>query len=113
MDTLYSVTLLISLAAGALAIAVAVLPHFPWVRRLLPLRMQGNGNSHLRSALLILVALTSLVLSLVVHLVFGHRPGSPDALRLFEFFGVHPSFIVAGLLPAIAAALHRLPPRDR
>jgi hypothetical protein len=110
MDTIYPLSLLISLAAGAVAISFALLLRFPALRVLLPARMRRLVNGQRGLALSVLLASAALLVSLLVHFTWGHRPGSPEALQLRDFFRIHPSFIVAGLLPALAVAVHVFPP---
>ncbi len=90
MDTLYSLTLLISLVSGGLAIVLSILSRSPRV--------------------LIILAIAALTVSVLVHFAAGHRPGTPEAVSLPEFLHLHPAFIIAALLPAIAATLKRLRP---
>jgi hypothetical protein len=43
--------------------------------------------------------------SLVVHLVAGHPPGSPDAMTFGRFFAEHPAFLIVLLASAVAVAV--------
>lgn len=52
-----------------------------------------------------LAALTFGCLSLIVHLAFGHRPGSADALGPVAFFEVHPAYVAVFAIGACAAAV--------
>ncbi|HSF85429.1 MAG TPA: hypothetical protein VLG28_07210, partial [Acidimicrobiia bacterium] len=51
------------------------------------------------------IALAALIFSLGIHLFAGHRPGSAQALGFFEFFTIHPSYLVAAALPLGAGTL--------
>jgi hypothetical protein len=93
-DTLYSLTLLLSLAAGGAAILFAGIGRWGaagessrWRRR------QGWSSA---------VSGGALVVSFGVHLAFGHTPGSDRALGVGEFLGEHPSFLFAAALPLLA-----------
>jgi hypothetical protein len=83
----------------------------------------GGSMLALGSAALLLVvrrarlaragALASLVMvafSLAVHLPFGHRPGTDDALSPIAFLREHPSFL---LVPILAFLAFRLAARGR
>jgi hypothetical protein len=108
MDTLHSLFLLLSLVAGALAVALSILMRWPTGQRLLHLTLQGKWSPGHGLAVSILVALSALGVSVVVHLAWGHRPGSPAALPLLEFLRIHPAFIAVASLPLVALALYHL-----
>ena len=93
MDSVYDVTLLMSLAGGAAALAFALLA-----------RMQAGPAPDLAGWVLPAAfgAWFSFLMSVTVHLVWGHAPGSPQALSPVEFLREHPAFIVAALIPALA-----------
>lgn len=105
MDTLYSLSLLVSLLSGMLAIVCSAalrlpkLQHLPFANR--------RGRAYLRRGALTCasVAFAALVCSISIHLAWGHRPGSAEALRFIEFFRIHPSFLAAAALPVIAVLL--------
>jgi hypothetical protein len=49
--------------------------------------------------------------SLVVHIVLGHRPGSPAAMTLGQFLAEHPAFLIVLLASAVAVAVGVAPTR--
>ncbi len=51
-------------------------------------------------------ALAAGLLSLTVHVVFGHRPGTPEALGVAPFVAVHPAYlgVVASALAGLGLA---------
>ncbi len=107
MDRLYSITLLASLVAGALAQLAGLLALvMAWsqvgenrsaaVRRLCQIATSG--------------ALACIVFALVsggVHLAFGHRPGSSDGLGPIAFFAIHPAYLGTLFMASTAAWLSR------
>jgi len=104
MDDLYSLSLLVSLLTGALSALIA-LSSLPAVGARLPesLRLVRALRRMVRPILF--VAFAALLVSVVTHLVWGHRPGTPEALPPRDFLMIHPSFVVAALLPVISAVL--------
>jgi len=104
MDTLYSLSLLVSLLTGALSGLIA-LSSLPALDSRLPesLRLAGALRRMVRPILF--VAFAALLTSVVVHLLWGHRPGTPEALPPRDFLMIHPSFGVAALLPTVSAVL--------
>ena len=101
MDTIYSLSLLVSFAAGIIALILA-LTLFMKRPQLGPCRLQS-----FRRALMVIigVALIALFISLAVHVVFGHPGGSEQALGFIEFFSIHPSYLIAAALPLVAGVL--------
>lgn len=94
LDTLYSATLGIAVALTVLAIGAEL-----WHRN-----TRSAAASRL-GAPLALAALVSDAVSLVIHWVGGHRPGSEQALEIIAFAREHPSFwIVAGVAGASLVA---------
>lgn len=92
MDTTYSLLLAASLVSGGSALAGAL-----WSRlQRLPQRLDRI------IWLLAILALLFDVMSFVVHLAFGHTPGTETAMAALEFVREHPAFIVA-LLPGMLA----------
>ena len=92
MDALHSLTLLISLLCGAAGVGIRWRP-----------RAAGAANGVGRLAVRVaLVAWAALGLSVVVHFVWGHGPGTPDALPPLQFVRQHPAFVVAALMPLAA-----------
>ncbi|MGD9265443.1 MAG: hypothetical protein PVJ71_06675 [Lysobacterales bacterium] len=101
MDTIYSLTLLVSFAAGIIALILA-LTLFMKQPQLGPCRLQSFRRA---LAVIIGVALITLFISLGIHLVFGHPGGSEQALGFIGFFSIHPSYLVAAALPLSAGVL--------
>ena len=101
MDTIYSLALLVSFAAGIIALLLA-LTLFMKRPQLGPCRLQS-----FRRALTVIigVAVTALFISLGVHVVFSHPAGSEQALGFVGFFAIHPSYLLAALLPLAAGLL--------
>ncbi|MGD9020858.1 MAG: hypothetical protein PVF46_03620 [Lysobacterales bacterium] len=101
MDTIYSLALLVSFAAGIIALILA-LTLFMKRPQLGPCRLLS-----FRRALMIIIglALAALLVSLAVHVVVGHPAGSEDVLGFVEFFTLHPSYLVALALPLAAGLL--------
>jgi hypothetical protein len=93
MDQLYAITLLISLACGVAALAIALLGRVQASRGLGAARWVAPAA---------VGAWIALLVSFNVHLAWGHAAGSPQALPPLEFLRNHPSFIVAAVLPSIA-----------
>ena len=93
VDQLYGIMLLVSLACGLAALAVALLG-----------RVQAGPapRSSRWVAPAAVGAWIALLVSITVHFAWGHAPGSPQALPPLEFLRQHPSFIVAGLIPVVA-----------
>jgi len=104
MDTLYSLSLLVSLLTGALS-ALLALWSLPAVNARLPRNLRLARPLHRMVGSALFVAWAALLVSVVVHLRWGHRPGGPEALPLRDFLLIHPSFVVAALLPAVSAFL--------
>ena len=97
MDTIYSTSLLVSLGCGGLALLLAIrfrLAAQPVAARRIP-------------AVLLTIAFAALLVSFVVHLIWGHGRGTPDALAFADFLRIHPSFLTAVALPFIALFLLR------
>jgi hypothetical protein len=97
MEWIYVLTLFLSLAAGLLALAGAL------VKRLESLRLLSFKRFVMPAAL---IAWVVLIISMVVHLGSDHEPGGPYALSPIEFFRHHPSFLWVGLIPGVALVLN-------
>ena len=54
------------------------------------------------------MSLSFAVLSAGVHLGFGHRPGSAEGLGPVAFFAIHPAYLGALAIAAVAMLLSRL-----
>ncbi len=105
MDSIYWASLLISLLAGALAVLLGFLSLRPSMAARLPRLLQSATKRRRIAALAIVVAVASLLVSVGVHITWGHRPGTPEGLAVFEFLEVHTSYLFAAGLPAFAAVL--------
>jgi hypothetical protein len=101
MDTIYSLTLLVSFAAGIIALILA-LTLFMKQPQLGPCRLQSFRRA---LTVIISVAFIALFISIGIHVVFGHSGGSEQALGFVEFFNIHSSYLVAAALPLIAGVL--------
>ena len=88
MDQVYSLTLLLSLACGGASILGAVVG-----------RLRAERSITAWVAPFAVAAGIALLVSVTVHLGWGHRPGSPSALPALEFLRAHVSFVVAAVLP--------------
>jgi hypothetical protein len=93
MDQLYATTLLISLAFGSVALALALLG------RAQPARAVGCIRW---SSPLALGAWVALCVSIAAHLGWEHTPGGPQAIPPLEFVVAHRSFVVAALIAGVA-----------
>ena len=97
MDSVYSIALLVSLASGIAALAVAVL-------------VKTGRAPRPRAAGIVppacYVAWSSLAISFGVHLVWGHMPGSSNALPPMAFLSEHIAFVPAALVPVVARVVH-------
>ena len=100
-DQLYSLTLLVALAAAGLAavgsVGLLLRPQSSVLRRCLYTVARIGG----------LAALAFGLLSLAVHVAFAHRPGTAEALGPVSFFEVHPAYLVVFVVAAGAIALSR------
>ena len=96
MDLIYSLTLLVSLVSGSMAVLGAIA---------LAVRA-GQGLARIRYVRwAVCVAVLAGLTSFLVHLWWGHTPGSPAALSLWQFVHAHVSFVAAAVLPGIAVVL--------
>ena len=96
-DHFYSAALLLSLVAGGASLTLALAGALGRLRR------------PRRPALIAAVtAWIALALSLVIHLGWGHTPGTPSALALVPFLEEHRSFVMALILPGVALVFERL-----
>ena len=100
-DRVHSALLLVSLVAGSLSLAI------PLVTRALPAtpsRWPAFGRALVTLAG---IAWLAALLSVTVHLKFGHAPGTPQALSTVDFVREHVAVVVAAVLPAAGLALCR------
>lgn len=93
-DSVYSATLLVSLVAGGLGLAAAV-----------ALAAGIAKGAHRAVGAAAVAGWACLLVSLAVHLGWGHTPGTPRALPPVAFLREHVAFLVAALLPALALAV--------
>lgn len=103
MDTSYSLLLAASLITGGASLAGALLLRF-------------RDHMEPLSPMIWPLAVLSLLLdagSLLVHLVFGHTPGTEMAMTPLQFLREHISFAVAVVPGPIAIWLNKLRTRDR
>lgn len=101
MDILYSLTLFISLATGVMALLLALALYIKQPQPQ-PCRLASFRYAMLA---IICISIVALFVSLGVHIVSGHRPGSPQALGIGGFFTIHPAYLVAMALPLAAFIL--------
>lgn len=101
MDTLYSLTLFISLATGVMALLFAITFY---IKRH---QQQPSRLASRKRALMVIIggAVVMLMVSLGVHIIAGHPPGSPQGLGVGEFFTIHPAYLAALALPLAAFIL--------
>jgi len=102
MDQIYSLTLLVTLIAGGLSTTLA-----------LYLRFRQGAYSRWRRAA-VLAGITSWVMagiSIAVHVAYGHRPGTPDALCPVDFVSIHPAYLLALALGGAGVVLSALDAR--
>jgi hypothetical protein len=90
VDTLYSIALGAAIAAAALSL----------------LARAGRFG---RARALALASLAFLILSVTVHLAFGHRPGTDQALGFVAFFREHPAFAIVGVASLALVLAFRRP----
>lgn len=109
LDLLYSTTLLAALTAGALSLTAGLVAlvrtwHQP----------TGVPESSLRQRLCqaatsgALVSVAFAIVSIGVHILFGHRPGSAEGLGPVAFFAIHPAYLGTSAMAALAALFSRL-----
>jgi hypothetical protein len=92
------VTLAISLACGAGALGAAILG-----------RLRGAPSAARLVKPAAAVAFAALLVSLTVHLGWGHTPGGPEALPAVEFLQAHRSFLLAAAIPMTALVTSMMP----
>ena len=103
---LYSITLVLALAAGATALGAALVARG---------RDEETDDSPpaparrnwARWAGLLGLFLTAL--SVTIHFMTGHRPGTESALEWTRFLEEHPSFLVAAALSAAGIVVSAAP----
>lgn len=105
MDSIYSLSLLVSLLSGASSFLLSALALVPRLPAALPRCLRLEPKRRRLARLALYLSLLSLLISVTVHLLWGHRPGTPDGLAIPEFLRVHPSYLVAAGLPTLSALL--------
>jgi hypothetical protein len=109
LDLLYSLALLASLIAGAMSLLVGLLA---LVGTWLPSSVDATDSPAKRLGRVVSVgvpvSLCFALLSAGVHLGFGHRPGSAEALGPVGFITIHPAYLAAVAIAAVAALCLRL-----
>ena len=112
MDTIHWASLLLASLFGALANLAAVLGPNRSGRGVADRWAVGWTKAVWPS---VAVAGIALLVSALVHLAFGHTPGSPRGLSTRDYAQDHGSFFVALMLPALALMLSargNRPPAD-
>ena len=106
MDLLYSITLLVSLTTGALSHLAGLLA-LARTWRLFAGELESSWTQRIcRGATTgALVSVAFSVVSIAVHLTFGHRPGTTEGLGPKAFFAIHPAYLGALFMAAIGALL--------
>jgi hypothetical protein len=106
LDLLYSITLLVALFAGALSLLAGIVA---LVRARRPVQGESKSSPSPRiyrvATTGALVSVVFAVVSIAVHLAFGHRPGSVEGLDLPAFFALHPSYLGVFAMAAGAGLL--------
>jgi hypothetical protein len=92
VDTVYSLGLGAAIAAAAVSLLA---------------RAGGFGKART----LALLSLGFLILSVTVHLAFGHRPGTEQALGVAPFVREHPAFAVVAAVSLALLLSFRRPSR--
>ena len=95
-DRLYEITLLLSFVLGAIALALALFGRGGG--------LVGTGRWVRNGAV---AAWVALLVSVTVHLRWGHTPGGPQALPPVEFVREHGAFVAAALIPGLALVTRR------
>lgn len=90
MDT-YSLTLLLALVTCGLAVAAAVVSRFGFGAGKPPVRMRLAGTARVAAV----ASLGLAAFSFLLHLLTGHRPGTPEAMGAVRFALEHPALVVA------------------
>jgi hypothetical protein len=109
LDFLYSVTLLVSLTAGASApLAGLVALARAWL--LLPRDHEGSLTQRLCQVADTgaVVSVAFAIVSIGVHMAFGHQTGSAEGLGPLAFFAIHPAYFGVMAMAALGALLSRL-----
>lgn len=100
---LYSFTLSLGLTATATAVFAA------WLGTQLPHDHAARPTAARAGGVAGVVAVVMLLGAGVVHVAFGHRPGTPDALAPLAFCREHPALLVGFGAAVLAVVTLRLP----
>ena len=99
METLYAITLMVAMAAGAIAILTNLLGliETDGVWKVLLSHRLANGALGL--------GVVSLAISIIVHSRWGHGPGTVAPLDFGRLLSEHESFPIVGAMLLLALAL--------
>ena len=93
MDAIYSWTLLGALAAGSLALAAVVLGLIRQRHRSSRRAWRQAMQLRTLAALLVVATVIALAISIGVHAVYDHGPGSRNPMSPLTFVVEHPAFL--------------------
>ena len=109
MDTLYSLSLLVSLLGGGASILCGLAAHFSLKSSVASAELPLTASKPLRftKAALCLAGLAGIagLTSAVVHWLLGHGARSAEPMAVGDFVRAHPAFIWAGALLSIGAVV--------
>lgn len=106
MDALYSITLLVAIAAGAVAVGAGILGLVgPDSRGTLGATGWRLLASHRLTEGVLALAVVSWATSIVVHSRWGNRPGARAPMGPGQLLSEHEAFPVVGAMLLVAAAL--------
>jgi peptidoglycan biosynthesis protein MviN/MurJ (putative lipid II flippase) len=107
MDTVYSLSLLVSLAAGVLGMAFC-LP-------LLQNRKAPDKAGDRKAQIVLALGVATLIsggISAVVHRLYGHGQGSGEPMTWLQFLGNHKAYWIVLVLFAVVFATRSITKRD-
>jgi len=108
MDSVYSVSLLISLVTGTIALVLSIGQWLACRFYSQSAFFKWRGPGGCLVIITVGIAFVAFAISFFVHLGWGHQPGTPEALAFPDFLRVHPSFLVAVALPVMALVFIRI-----
>ena len=91
-DLSYSLTLLLAMVSGAVALLATIQSHWRHHDLKLLRSIDKLFKHRLQLQLCVLVSFVSLVLSLWIHLAWGHGSASSEPMSGWLFFEIHPSY---------------------
>ena len=100
MDLLYPVSLAVALVAGTVGAAIAALKLCISHEGVQPRGLRSWVASTRVAVAALVLGAVSLVVSTVVHLRWGHGPGSAEPMEMRRFLSEHEAFGVAALILA-------------